>query len=697
MIEKDTNVEKDYAPLAEKTEATKSSPPQKSLPIVQGLLLVGASILIFFGYKYLTYYFGLQQDLITTNPKLMAGMIVLIVIGTVWYLWWLETEKKKKNVRPKAEHGSAKKGNLADAQKISSTEPLRDIILSKNIRLDMNTRNTNLNDNVLVIGDSGSWKTMSYVKPNILQMHSNYMVIDPKGGVVEEVGNALKEGGYDIRYLNLVNMDQSMGYNPFHYFEKPEDVQVFVNSLITNTNGKEKTGGDPFFEKAETTLITALCFYVQHVFSGMPEKNFNTVMELLLIAEAKEEEGADTFKSPLDLLFDQLEEEIKIREKNKDPWESYQFGQLAVSNYKLFKMSAGKTAKSILVSVGVRLSIFNLPGLKRILEKDELHLERLGTPMIKSKKHPEDQTKDLSRKSWEKLTKRNYEELDQSQLRKTALFIIISDSDRTFSFMSSIILQQIYDQLYRAADARKDKALPIHARIINDEFTTTGKQLDIDIKAATIRSRNISASFIVQGLSQLKEVYDKKWEAIFENCSTTLFLGGKGPTTTETLSKLIGNETVIYKSATISKGRGGGYSTTDQIYQRPLYGQDEINRIPTNHCLIHIRGHQIYEDEKYNLFDHPNIDNTVHSDEANRFDIAIYKKFMNDLEIERTMNVEHFTSESSKYEEGFIDGTLYEAATSFWAFSDQLEDVVADYLTNIEKKKEEELIEQFSD
>ncbi len=697
MIEKDTNVEKDYAPLAEKTEATKSSPPQKSLPIVQGLLLVGASILIFFGYKYLTYYFGLQQDLITTNPKLMAGMIVLIVIGTVWYLWWLETEKKKKNVRPKAEHGSAKKGNLADAQKISSTEPLRDIILSKNIRLDMNTRNTNLNDNVLVIGDSGSWKTMSYVKPNILQMHSNYMVIDPKGGVVEEVGNALKEGGYDIRYLNLVNMDQSMGYNPFHYFEKPEDVQVFVNSLITNTNGKEKTGGDPFFEKAETTLITALCFYVQHVFSGMPEKNFNTVMELLLIAEAKEEEGADTFKSPLDLLFDQLEEEIKIREKNKDPWESYQFGQLAVSNYKLFKMSAGKTAKSILVSVGVRLSIFNLPGLKRILEKDELHLERLGTPMIKSKKHPEDQTKDLSRASWEKLTGKEYEELDQKQLRKTALFIIISDSDRTFSFMSSIILQQIYDQLYRAADARKDKALPIHARIINDEFTTTGKQLDIDIKAATIRSRNISASFIVQGLSQLKEVYDKKWEAIFENCSTTLFLGGKGPTTTETLSKLIGNETVIYKSATISKGRGGGYSTTDQIYQRPLYGQDEINRIPTNHCLIHIRGHQIYEDEKYNLFDHPNIDNTVHSDEANRFDIAIYKKFMNDLEIERTMNVEHFTSESSKYEEGFIDGSLYEAATPFWAFSDQLEDVVADYLTNIEKKKEEELIEQFSD
>lgn len=697
MIEKDTNVEKDYAPLAEKTEATKSSPPQKSLPIVQGLLLVGASILIFFGYKYLTYYFGLQQDLITTNPKLMAGMIVLIVIGTVWYLWWLETEKKKKNVRPKAEHGSAKKGNLADAQKISSTEPLRDIILSKNIRLDMNTRNTNLNDNVLVIGDSGSWKTMSYVKPNILQMHSNYMVIDPKGGVVEEVGNALKEGGYDIRYLNLVNMHQSMGYNPFHYFEKPEDVQVFVNSLITNTNGKEKTGGDPFFEKAETTLITALCFYVQHVFSGMPEKNFNTVMELLLIAEAKEEEGADTFKSPLDLLFDQLEEEIKIREKNKDPWESYQFGQLAVSNYKLFKMSAGKTAKSILVSVGVRLSIFNLPGLKRILEKDELHLERLGTPMIKSKKHPEDQTKDLSRASWEKLTGKEYEELDQKQLRKTALFIIISDSDRTFSFMSSIILQQIYDQLYRAADARKDKALPIHARIINDEFTTTGKQLDIDIKAATIRSRNISASFIVQGLSQLKEVYDKKWEAIFENCSTTLFLGGKGPTTTETLSKLIGNETVIYKSATISKGRGGGYSTTDQIYQRPLYGQDEINRIPTNHCLIHIRGHQIYEDEKYNLFDHPNIDNTVHSDEANRFDIAIYKKFMNDLEIERTMNVEHFTSESSKYEEGFIDGSLYEAATPFWAFSDQLEDVVADYLTNIEKKKEEELIEQFSD
>lgn len=700
--------QKEYTPLSksESTQSTVSKGEKKSY----SKILLGPVLLFgfFIVYRYIAaildiykatgqmkFWPGLAPLFTLSQWDSNAFMIAFLIVGCLGYFVWIELENQQKNVRPKVEHGSAKKGEIADAQKIASTEPMRDIILSKNIRLDMNTRNTNLNDNVLVIGDSGSWKTMSYVKPNLLQMHSNYMTIDPKGGVIEEVGTALHEGGYDIRYLNLVNMEKSMGYNPFRYFEKPEDIQVFVNNLISNTTGSEKTGGDPFFEKAEMTLITALCFFVQHTFAGMKERNFNTVMDLLLLAEAKEEEGADTFKSMLDQLFDALAEEIQIRKKDES-WEQYQFGQLAITNYKLFKLSAGKTAKSILVSVGVRLSVFNLPALKAILAKDELHLERLGTPLVKSKKSPEDRTKDLSRESWEKLTGRKYEELDQAQLRKTALFVIISDSDRTFSFLASIILQQVYDQLYRAADARADKALPIHARIINDEFTTTGKQMDIDIKAATIRSRNISASFIIQGLSQLQEVYDKKWEAIFENCSTTLFLGGKGPTTTDVLSKLIGNETVIYKSATISKGKGGGYSTTDQIYQRPLYGPDEINRIPTNHCLIHIRGHQIYEDEKYNLFDHPNLKNTVHADESNRFDIGEYKKWMDDIKEKRNTNTEQWIKDPSRYEEGFIDGSLFMSASTFYAFSDQLEDAVADYLTNIDKKEGEQ-VALFSD
>lgn len=637
----------------------------------------------------------------------VAFMAVILVALIVFYIAFSEVEKMKKNTRPKAEHGSAKKGDISEAKTLQSSQSLDDILLSNSVRLNMNTRETNLNNNVMVIGDSGSWKTMSYVKPNILQMHSNYVVLDPKGSVMEEIGNALKEGGYDIRYLNLVDMSKSMGYNPFHYFEEPNDVQKFVNSLIQNTTGDQKTGGDPFFEKAEVTFITALSFYVRYVFHGMAEENFNTVMDLLLLANAKEEEGADDYKSPLDLLFDDLEESISSRISYGDPYEDYQFGDLAVKNYKLFKMSAGKTAKSILVSVGVRLSVFNLPSLKRIMEKDEIHLERLGIPLVKSKKFGDDLKRDVTRQVWEEGMRRSgkdddYEALKANQLRKTILFIIISDSDRTFSFLSSIILQQVYDQMYRAADARKDHALPIHTRIINDEFATTGKQLDIDIKTATMRSRNISASFIVQGLSQLKCLYEKQWEAIFENCSTTLFLGGKGPTTTEMLSKLIGNETVVYKSETVNKGRSGGVSYTDQIYQRPLYGPDEINRIPTNHCLIHIRGRQIYEDEKYDLFSHPNIAHTVNdkslSDaarEKNRFIISEYKPELDEIEMERNRrcsNPEEF--EPDEYR-GFIDGTLSIQAQRLYFYSDQVEEALNKQLNGEAEETENPLIELF--
>ena len=616
----------------------------------------------------------------------MAFMATALIVMSIGWLIWAEIQRSKKNLRPKEEHGSAKNAKLEEAKVLAGHDRTKDILLSKNIRLDMNTRNTNLNDNVMVIGDSGSWKTMSYVKPNLLQMHSNYVVLDPKGSVAEEVGNALKVGGYDIRYLNLVDMGKSMGYNPFHYFFEPNDIQKFVVSLIENTTSKEKTGGDDFFVKAEQTFIVALVFFVQHVFKDTAEQNFNTVMDLLLLAEAKEEQGADTFKSELDLLFEQLEKDLAECRDQGATWEEVQFGELAVKNYKMFKMSAGKTAKSILVSVGVRLSVFNLPGLKNILKEDELHLERIGTPLVMNKNAHDDLSKDITRSHWESLTGRDYEKIDPDQLRKTVLFVIISDSDRTFSFLASIILQQVYDQLYRAADGRKDHALPIHTRIINDEFATTGKQLDIDIKTATMRSRNISASFIVQGLSQLKGLYEKQWEAIFENCSTTLFLGGKGPTTTEMLSKLIGNETVIYKSKTVSKGRSGGYSETDQIYQRPLYGADEINRIPTNHCLVHIRGRQIFEDEKYTLMDHPNIEKTIHGPdgEANRFDVASYRELLQPLEIARSRSIDDLDHDD--YEHGYLDENLYTGAAMIYINSSQLEETIDDLLLEYEIK-----------
>lgn len=579
-------------------------------------------------------------------------MIIFILVSVVAY----QIENMRKNIRPAEEHGSAKQGDVHhDSSELSSgTED--DIILSKNMKLDMNTRKTNLNNNVMVIGDSGSWKTMSYVKPNLLQMHSNYVVIDPKGAVAEEVGNAFKEKGYEIRYLNTVDMAKSMRYNPFAYFKEPADIQKFVNNLIENTDKEDKTaGGDPFFDKAEITLITALCFYVRHVCAKDPDHcNFNTVMDLLLLAEVREED--ETHQSQLDDLFSKLEEEVNSLKAVEAPYEAYTFGDLACKNYQIFKMGSGKTIKSVLISVGVRLNMFNLPELRQIMSKDELHLERLGKPLVKSIKNENDLSRDITCEDYELHTGKKYEDLPKDRLRKSILFVIVSDSDSTFAFLTAIILQQMYDQLYRLADARQDHQLPIHVRVINDEFANCGKQKDIEKKMATMRSRNISCSIILQGISQLKDLYKDKWEGIFENCPTTLFLGGKGPTTTEMLSKIIGNETVIYKSMTRTKGQSGSVSETDQIYQRPLYGSDEINRIPLNHCLIHIRGRQIYEDEKYNLFSHPNIDLTVHSSshgDENRFDIFAYKSVMEEAEHSR-----HVQAEESSNPDGYCDGSL---------------------------------------
>ena len=597
---------------------------------------------------------------------LFTLIIVFILISVIAY----QIEKMRKNTRPAQEHGSAKQGDVKTGALELSSQAGDDIILSKNLRLDMNTRHTNLNNNVMVIGDSGSWKTMSYVKPNLLQMHSNYIVVDPKGAVAEEVGNAFKEEHYEIRYLNTVDMEKSMGYNPFSYFKEPADIQKFVNNLIENTDSEQKSnGGDPFFEKAEVTLITALCFYVRHVFAQDPDRcNFNTVMDLLLLAEVREDN--ETYQSPLDELFDKLEDEIEHLKKSGAPFEVYTFGELACKNYAIFKMGSGKTIKSVLISVGVRLNVFNLPELQKIMAKDELHLERLGQPMVKSKVNPEDLSQDISKEQYEMFKGESYEDLKEDRLRKMILFVIVSDSDSTFSFLTAIILQQMYDQLYRIADGRKNHQLPIHVRVINDEFANCGKQKDIEKKMATMRSRNISCSIILQGISQLKDLYKEKWEGIFENCPTTLFLGGKGPTTTEMLSKIIGNETVVYRSTTTTKGQSGSYSETDQIYQRPLYGPDEINRIPLDHCLIHIRGRQIYEDEKYNLFDHPRIAETVHNKDPeiakmNHFDIFSYKEVMKKAEEKRNTDVR-----VSDTPDGFVDGTLNPLGSKLTYMSD---------------------------
>lgn len=587
----------------------------------------------------------------------IPGLVSMIVALALYLIAMIYSSSMKKNYRPNIEHGSAKKGDILKDASLLSAEHNPDskkqgfqnnIILSKNIHLDMDTWHTKLNNNIFVVGGSGSGKTRFFVKPNCLQLQNNYIIIDPKGSVAEEVGHAFKSAGYEIRYLNLVDMDRSMCYNPFEYFHDPVDVQNFVRNLIDNTSDPNQSGGDEFFVKSEITWLTAMIFYVMATCQGTDLCNMNTVM--LLLDQSKASEEDENRKCTVDELFENLEAENIARNDGRG---EYSYGDLAVRNYKIYKMAAGKTAKSILISVGVRLSIFNLPSLQRILEKDELHLEHVGRPMVKSKDKnlANDLSKDIEPSVYSGMKdKIPYEELPPERLRKTVLFIIISDNVKTFTFLSSIILEQMYTLLYRAADSRKDYKLPIHTRFINDEFANCGKQPDFNRKISTMRSREISTAVIVQGISQIKakSLYGDQWEAIFENCDTTLFLGSKGPTTLSEMQKLAGKETVALKTTTVTKGASSSYSTAEQYVQRDLYDYAELGKLPNNRCLVHLKGYDIFEDDKFDVKLHPNVNLTMDTNDsnqkmANRFDVAQY--------IQEAHRIDNNRAEASKVEE----------------------------------------------
>ena len=362
------------------------------------------------------------------------------------------------------------------------------------------------------------------------------------------------------------------------------------------------------------------------------------VMELLDIAEASEED--ENTESQLDIMFRYLDESNKAKISLDKDINRYTYSFLAVRQYNLYRKAAGKTAKSILISVGVRLAIFNLPELQNLLERDELELELIGEPKVKDDVHPEDQSLDLTKSEWMQRygkTEDDYENLPISQLRKTVLYIIISDSDSTFSFLSAILIQQIYDLLYLIADSRKDHHLPVPVQVLNDEFPNTGKQKDFEIKIATMRSRGISVSILLQNIAQLKTLYKDNWETIFGNCDTTLFLGGKEYSSLELISKMIGNETVDYQNVSESKGSNYSYSVSNQLIQRALLSPDEISRLGKNECLIHIRGYQIIRDKKYDLLKHKRINMTADGDEKNTFDISTFlqkQKTINDKSVE---------------------------------------------------------------
>lgn len=594
----------------------------------------------------------------------------LIVIGILYH------DASKKNTKEGREYGSSRKGDIfKEASKNDALEnkieAKRDedanIILSKNVKVDMDTWHTGINDNIFVVGGSGTGKTRYFVKPNILQMYCNYVVIDPKGSVAEECGKAFEKNGYNVSYLNLVKMDKSMGYNPFEYFRKPEDVQSFVQNLISNTSDKNKSGGDEFFVKAEMTWLMSMIYLIMSECRGDENLfSFNTVLMLLQHSDAKED-GNDQYKSDVDRLFEQLQREHRAETHGAI---TYTYRDLAILNYQIYKLGAGKTAKSILISIGVRLSIFASPELKRILQKDELHLERLGQPMITSAKKNEckDLSLDIDRDVYERFTKGrtdkpSYEDLPKNRLRKSILFIVINDSDDVFNFMASIILQQLYTQLYYIADARADHKLPIHVRIINDEFANCGKQPDFNRKISTMRSREISTAVIVQGISQIKSksLYGDDWEAIFENCSITLFLGSKGPTTQKVISELAGKETVTHVTHSTSKGTSSSYTVGEQLIASDVYSIGDIAMLDNRKCLIHIQGQHIYEDWKYDVKDHPRVDETcdAHDKEVakqNFFDIDVFLEKVRELEKLREESRNEYIEKNQTESESKMDG-----------------------------------------
>lgn len=504
--------------------------------------------------------------------------IAMLAIPYFYMMWRLEN---RKNYKIGEEHGSARYGKVIEETKdLKDEKEDNNMLFSNNIHISMDTRKTFLNNNVLIIGGSGAGKTRYFAKPNILQMNCNYIITDPKGSLIPEVGNAFKQAGYDIKIVNLVDMEKSMKYNPLKYINKPNDVLKFINNLVENTSkDNANSGGDDFFVKAEIAFLTALVFYVLAC-GKEEEKNMNTVMDLIDLAEASEED--ENAESVLDIMFEFLSK-INQEQKEKGTLNKHAYGYLAERQYKLYKKAAGKTAKSILISVGVRMSVFNIPEVEQLLSTDELELQSFGKP--KKDKNGKD--------------------------IKTVLFVVISDSDSTFSFLAGILYQQLYDMLYMIADGNPGGRLPIHTRFIQDEFANVGKQKDFEIKIATMRSREISVCVILQNLAQLKNLYKDSWETIMGNCDTTVFLGGKEGTTLEALSKLIGNTTIDYLSISETKGSNGSWSTSNQLISRPLLAPDEIGRLKPDECLVHIRGKHIFKDKKYDLSQHKRLEHTT--------------------------------------------------------------------------------------
>ena len=481
--------------------------------------------------------------------------------------------KNAKKYRHGMEYGSARWGTPKDIEPFMAPKFSDNIILTKTERLMMSNRPPDpknaRNKNVLVVGGSGSGKTRFWLKPNLLQCHSSYVVTDPKGSIVVECGNALLKNGYKVRILNTINFKKSMHYNPFAYVHSEKDILKLVTTLMTNTKG-EGSGGDPFWEKSERLLLTALIAYL-HYEAPMEEQNFATLLEMLNTMQVLEDD--EEYQNPVDLLFEEL--------AKKKP------NSFAGRQYKLYKLAAGKTAKSILISCGARLAPFDIQELRDLTMYDELQLDTLGD-------------------------------------KKTALFLIMSDTDSTFNFLISMVYTQLFNLLCDKADDVYGGKLPIHVRCLIDECANIGQIPNLEKLVATIRSREISACLVLQARSQLKAIYKDNADTIVGNMDSQIFLGGSEPTTLKDLSEMLGKETIDAFNTSDTRGNSPSYGTTFQKMGHELLSRDELAVLDGGKCILQLRGVRPFLSDKYDLTQHPNYKFTSDYDPKNTFDIEKY-------------------------------------------------------------------------
>ena len=501
-----------------------------------------------------------------------VGIVGALAVKGILYL----RSKNAKKFRKGIEYGSARWGTPEDIKPYIDEDFFSNILLTNTERLTMNSRPKNpkfaRNKNVLVIGGSGSGKTRFFVKPNLMQMTTSYCVTDPKGTILVECGKMLQKGGYKIRSLNTINFKKSMHYNPFAYIRSEKDILKLVNVIIANTKGDGEKSGEDFWVKAERLLYCALIGYIYYE-APEEEKNFTPLLDLINASEAREDD--ENFKSPVDMLFDRLAE--------REP------EHFAVKQYVKFKQAAGKTLKSILISCGARLAPFDIKELRDLMEYDELELDTLGD-------------------------------------EKTALFVIISDTDDTFNFVVAIMYSQLFNLLCDKADNEYGGRLPVHVRCLLDEFSNIGQIPKFEKLIATIRSREISACIILQAQSQLKAIYKDNADTIIGNCDTTLFLGGKEKSTLKELSETLGKETIDMYNTSETRSNQNSYGTNYQKLGKELMSQDELSVMDGGKCILQLRGVRPFLSDKYDITKHPRYKMLSDYDKKNAFDMEKYMK-----------------------------------------------------------------------